>query len=349
MSKVTIKGVNREYPIFIKKGLLNDINTIITDVFKGTKILIISDNNVAPLYGATIVKQLESDFDVLLHVIESGEKSKSFSNVGKMYHIMNDFNMTRNDLVIAIGGGVVGDFAGYVSATYMRGIDYVQIPTTLLSQVDSSVGSKVAVDLEKCKNLIGCFYDPLCVVVDPLCLDTLSDVVFKDGMAEVIKYAFIDDVDLFNLLSGYDNKSIVKIIDEVIYKCILIKQKYVQDDFFDKGLRMKLNFGHTIGHAIESFYGFEKYSHGLSVAIGMALITKVSEFNNQSDIGTYKQVVELLNQYQLPISDDVLMDELQEYLLKDKKRDNNLISFILLERVGKSFVYKTDLNYVLKG
>lgn len=348
MINVSINGNSSTYPIFIEDGLLNNVLKHVQDVFKGEKLFIISDDNVAPLYGATVVDALKNDYKVELVVLPSGETSKNHSNLASMYEKLANFGMTRFDCIIALGGGVIGDFAGFVAATYMRSIPYIQIPTSLLSQVDSSVGSKVAVDMDFGKNIVGAFYDPICVLIDPSVLKTLTNEFFFDGMAEVIKYAFIEDVELYEILKQYhDYDSIQPVLSDVIARCVLCKQRFVEGDMLDKGKRMILNFGHTVAHAIELHYNFEKYSHGHAVAIGMAYITKISESTNQTKEGTYDKVIALLKQYDLPIYDDVNIEVIIDNVLKDKKREANLIHYILIEEIGKSFIYKDSIEYLL--
>lgn len=348
MKNIAIDTSVGSYQVIIEKGLLQSVLGHVEAVFKGKKILIISDDHVAPLYGHHIVDCLSQRYDVLMHVMKHGEQSKHFSNVEAMYGVMIDFGMSRFDCIIALGGGVIGDFAGFIASTYMRSIPYIQIPTSLLSQVDSSVGSKVAVDLDQGKNLVGSFYNPLCVLIDPLVLDTLDPLYFSDGMAEVIKYGLIEDVTLFEMLQKYhDYSSIKPVIEEVIARCVACKQRFVVGDVYDKGKRMMLNFGHTIGHAIELHYGFQKYSHGHAVAIGMAMICKMSEQNNQSLEGTYDLVVALLQQYNLPIEDGVEVKYLIEGVLRDKKRNDSILNYILIKEIGSAFIYQAGIEYIL--
>ena len=265
------------YDIIIEKGSLEHAGDYIKDVFKGRKIAIISDDNVFPLYGISLENQLAS-YDVTSIVIPHGEPSKNFEILPSIYSKLLDAKLTRSDLIIALGGGVIGDLAGFVASTYLRGVKFIQMPTSLLAQVDSSVGGKVAVDLPEGKNLVGAFKHPLFVLIDPLTLKTLDPHFITDGMGEVIKYGCIKDRALFDQLKGYkDFKDLYQDIDEIIYKCVDIKRDVVEKDLFDFGDRLCLNFGHTIGHAIEQYYNFSKYSHGEAVAIGMVAITKISE------------------------------------------------------------------------
>ena len=239
------------YPIYIEKNILNQSNDKIKEIFKGKKIMIISDDQVYPLYGNVLTSNLEKDFEVGHVVVPHGEKSKRFDMLPTLYKACLDFKLTRTDLIIALGGGVIGDMAGFVASSYLRGVKLVQIPTSLLAQVDSSVGGKVAVDLPEGKNLVGAFYHPSMVLIDPCTLKTLDSHFISDGMGEVIKYGCIKDKKLFDQLNSYQNfEELYEFIDEIIYNCVNIKREVVEKDQFDFGDRLLLNFGHTYAHAI---------------------------------------------------------------------------------------------------
>ena len=247
------------YPIYIEKNILNQSNDKIKEIFKGKKIMIISDDQVYPLYGNVLTSNLENDFEVGHVVVPHGEKSKRFDMLPTLYKACLDFKLTRTDLIIALGGGVIGDMAGFVASSYLRGVKLVQIPTSLLAQVDSSVGGKVAVDLPEGKNLVGAFYHPSMVLIDPCTLKTLDSHFISDGMGEVIKYGCIKDKKLFDQLNSYQNfEELYEFIDEIIYNCVNIKREVVEKDQFDFGDRLLLNFGHTYAHAIEQYYHYEK-------------------------------------------------------------------------------------------
>ena len=323
---------NNEYDIIIKKGIFSNIRDEIGMVFKGNKIFIVTDENVDKLYGRDFSNKI---------VLKPGEESKSLENLEKIYNKMAQSNMTRNDLVLALGGGVVGDIAGFAASTYLRGVPFIQIPTSLLSQVDSSIGGKVAVNLSFGKNLVGSFYQPKLVLIDPDLLSTLPIRYLNDGLAEVIKYGCIRDINLFNLLSSYDDHDdLFKNIDDVIFTCCNIKREIVERDEKDLGERMILNFGHTIGHGIERYFNYEKYTHGEAVAIGMCLITKWSEEMGLTFKGTYERIKNLLLKFNLPI--DCSMDDKKKLLdgiFLDKKSHSNSINLILLKEIGESFIY----------
>ncbi len=298
--ELVVNTKNTSYPIYIKQNILENISSFIQHIDKEQKICVISDKTVSTFYGKQICKQLQSQYKVHIITINPGEKSKNIDTAVFIYEQLVKIHFTRSDIMIALGGGVVGDLVGFVAATYLRGVRFIQIPTTLLAQVDSSVGGKVAVDLPCGKNLVGAFYHPIMVLIDPCVLQTLPSHYFNDGMAEVIKYALIKDKSLFLKLESYqDNQDLYEEIEEIIYRCLLIKKQIVEKDEFDQGTRMLLNFGHTIGHAIEQYYHYEKYTHGQAVAIGMYQITKISEAKGSTKKGTTSQILTLLQKYQL--------------------------------------------------
>lgn len=336
------------YPIIIEKGSIKNIGKHLKDKFKGKKVSIISDNIVYGIYGDSIKKGLEADgYTAKAIVIPAGEKSKSFSILPSIYNELLEFKLTRTDIILALGGGVVGDLAGFVASTYLRGVPFIQIPTTLLAQVDSSVGGKVGVDLEKGKNLVGSFYHPKLVIIDPEVLNTLSDRIFKDGLAEVIKYGCIKDKDLFYKLKAYkDKKALIEDIEEIIYICCDIKRKVVEEDEKDTGERMLLNFGHTLGHAIEQYYKYERYTHGEGVAIGMYQIMKSAYSKGLVAEGVAEEIKDILIKYDLPYSlDGENIDELINVIKLDKKNINNSLSLILLKEIGESYIYLSDENF----
>lgn len=338
------------YPIIIEKGSIKNISKHLKDKFKGKKIAIISDNIVYGIYGDLIKEELEAEgYTAKAIVIQAGEKSKSFSTLPAVYNELLEFKLTRTDIILALGGGVVGDLAGFVASTYLRGVPFIQIPTTLLAQVDSSVGGKVGVDLEKGKNLVGGFYHPKLVIIDPEVLNTLSDRIFKDGLAEVIKYGCIKDKDLFDKLKAYkDKKALIEDIEEIIYTCCDIKRKVVEEDEKDTGERMLLNFGHTLGHAIEQYYKYERYTHGEGVAIGMYQIMKSAYSKGLVAEGVAEEIKDILIKYDLPYSlDGENIDELINVIKLDKKNINNSLSLILLKEIGESYIYLSDENFFL--
>ncbi len=335
------------YDIFIEKGLLDHINEYIQSVFKGSKIVIISDDNVYPFYGEKIKNQLLKDYDVNEIVLEHGEKTKRFDILPSIYSQLLSSKITRTDLIIALGGGVIGDLAGFVASSFLRGVKFVQIPTSLLAQVDSSVGGKVAVDLPEGKNLVGAFKHPNLVIIDPLTLKTLDQRYINDGMGEVIKYGCIKDKSLFEQLASYDDfNDLYKDIDEIITRCVDIKRDVVEKDLYDFGDRLCLNFGHTLAHAIEQYYHYEQYSHGEAVSIGMVQLTKIAEKKNMTRLGTAKRIEEIVKKYNLPTVSHLSADELTKAISLDKKNINKKLSYVLLHDIGDYYIYPSDISFI---
>lgn len=347
--ELKIDLAERSYPIIIQKGLINSIQDRIKEIYKGKKIFILTDDNVNTYYGNKIVDSLqEAGYEVKLMALEPGEHSKSFTILPKIYDEMLDFKLTRSDLVLTLGGGVIGDIGGFVASTYLRGVKFIQVPTSLLAQVDSSVGGKVAVDLLRGKNLVGSFYHPIAVLIDPQVLNTLSDEFFVDGMAEVIKYGCIKDKKFFDFLNSLDTKEkLMDNIEEIIYTCCNIKKLTVERDEKDKGERMLLNFGHTLGHAIEQYYNYSKYTHGVAVAIGMYEITKISEEKGFTKEGSAEQIKEILIKNNLPYEMDVNMEDIIQGIELDKKNLGNDLNLILLKEIGNAEIVKRNKSYFI--
>jgi|LGOV01.1.fsa_nt_gb 3-dehydroquinate synthase len=349
MKVVTLDLGFKQYNILIKSGLFCEIDKYIKSVFTGKKIVVITDENLSRLYGDGLLEKLrEANYTVDEIVIKPGEKSKHLNNLGSLYKKLLDLEITRNDLIIAFGGGVVGDLAGFLAATYLRGLKLVQIPTSLLSMVDSSIGGKVAVDLDEGKNLVGTFYHPEIVLIDPELLKTLPKNEFSNGMAEIIKYGCIYDKEMFDEISKlHYNDEIYKAIVPIIYRSCQIKSEIVSKDELDRGERMLLNFGHTIGHALEKVYNYEKLTHGEAVAIGMYHITKNSEALGLTKAGTANQIKGILQQYDLPILiDNIVKDKIETIMKNDKKRMGDEINFILLKDIGEAYIRPVKIEKI---
>ncbi len=341
MKKLTIELKN-SYDVLIEKGLLQKSGDLIRSITRSNKAFVISDSNVYNIYGEEIMTSLEkAGFKTGKFIFEAGEKSKNLHTIEKIYQELALFNMTRLDIIVDLGGGVCGDMAGFCASTFLRGVPCVHIPTSLIAQVDSSIGGKTGVNLENGKNLVGTFYQPSLVIVDPLLLDTLEDLYFEDGMAEVIKYAAIRDKSLFLRLLSNDP---MKDIEEVIFTCLSIKKELVEEDEFDKSSRMLLNFGHTIGHAIESYYNYNKFSHGQAVALGMKYISMFGEKLGITSKGTSKQIEEILNRYGLPTEIEGSLSGVLRYISLDKKNILGKLNLILIKEIGESIVYPIDIN-----
>lgn len=352
MKSLTVNLSEISYDIIIEKGALKKLGNLISNISKGKKIAIITDENVDKHYGETVRETLcEKGFQVEKLVLLPGEESKSFNSLLPLYNWLLDIKITRSDLIIALGGGVIGDLTGFVAATLLRGIPFVQIPTSLLAQVDSSVGGKVAVDLEKGKNLVGSFYHPKLVIIDTSVLETLEDRFFNDGLGEVIKYALIKDEDLFNLLQDLGTREeLMRHIEDIIFRCVDIKRSIVERDEKDLGERMILNFGHTFGHAIEKAYDFKGFTHGEAVAIGMYQITKISENMKITKPGTADKIKDILKKYNLPYSCDIKdFKKITEAIALDKKNLDNNLNVVLINSIGDGFIYKTTKDFLVYG
>lgn len=344
MKIVSVKA-SQNYDVLIERGLIKKTGKIMNDLVKSKRVALITDDIVDSLYSDTVIKSLnEYGFDVYKYVFPNGEQSKCMENLSKIYDFLCKNSITRTDSIIALGGGVVGDITGYASATYLRGIDYIQIPTTLLAQVDSSVGGKTAIDIPAGKNLVGAFKQPKCVICDIDTLKTLKRETFSDGMAEVIKYGMIRQQELFNILASHNMENIMEVIDDVVFRCVSIKRDVVQNDEFDKGERMILNFGHTLGHAVEGYYHYEKYTHGSAVAIGMSIITEKALKMNIGSKSMLNSLLTCIKNYELPTSVSVDIKELLPFCCNDKKRESNNINIILCEEIGKCIIKKLSID-----
>lgn len=334
-------STGRPYDILIERGLINKCGELVRSVTKATKAVVVTDSNVEKIYAEKVMASLKNnDFDVELFVFEASEQSKTLDTIAKMYECFADFRMSRKDIVVALGGGVTGDMAGFAAATYMRGIEFVQIPTSLLAQVDSSVGGKTGVDIPQGKNLVGAFWQPDMVIIDPDTLSTLPQHFINDGMAEVIKYGCIMDKKLFATL---ENNNAMDIIEDIIFTCVSIKRDVVNADERESGIRMLLNFGHTLGHSLEKIYNFNGLSHGQAVAIGMVMITKATDKAGITPEGTAEKIEKLCLKYNLPVSDKASVKEIAETCATDKKAGNNGVHLVLLKEIGSAFTQKTEL------
>ena len=344
MIKINVNS-SKSYDILIESGLLEKCGELVSDIVKSKKCAVVTDDIVDRLYGDKTVKSLEkSGFKVVKFIIPNGEKSKSHEQLIALYNFLSENDITRTDFLVALGGGVVGDFTGYCAATYLRGVDYVQIPTTLLAQVDSSVGGKTAVNIEAGKNLVGCFKQPVLVIADTDTLNTLSDDLFADGMGEVVKYGMIRSKYLFENLSKGGIRGNAELMNEVIAECVSIKRDVVQNDEFDTGERMILNFGHTFGHAIEKYLGYGNIHHGKAVAIGMQMITAAAEKKGSAEKGISEKLKACLEANSLPFSSDITSDKLYTLSIGDKKRTSDKIRVIICPEIGKSQIVTLTLN-----
>ncbi len=337
MNTVTVTA-SKIYQVKIGSGLLNTIGAEVTALGKAQKAAIISDTHVWPLYGPAVETSLqESGIDTVHFVFPAGEESKNGSVYLDILNFLAESHLTRSDLLIALGGGVVGDITGFAAATYLRGLRFVQLPTTLLAMVDSSVGGKTAIDLPSGKNLCGAFWQPSLVLCDTDALSTLPLEIFRYGCAEVIKYGILYDHELFSHLerSGLDFD-----LESVITRCVEWKRDVVAQDEFDTGSRMKLNLGHTFGHAIEANSGFT-VSHGQAVAIGMAMAARVSHSPDAD------RILSCIGKFGLPVTTAFPAEQLTNTALSDKKRTGGTVNLILPRFIGDCAIVPTPVEQLL--
>ncbi len=326
----------------------------ISNIRNYNKICIVSDNEVFDIYGDQVIDLFSNDSQnkvVVNFVFKSGEKSKTLDTVKELYSFLIENNFDRNDLLLALGGGVVGDLTGYTAATYLRGIDFVQIPTSLLAQVDSSVGGKTGVDFDSYKNMVGAFYQPKLVYINITTLNTLSERQFVSGLAEVLKYGYIMDKEFYCwLIENKDNifSQNTDALNYMIYKSCDSKRIVVEKDPYEKSLRATLNLGHTLGHAVEKQMDF-KLLHGECVAIGIAYAAKLSAKFNLITKEEAKKVEDILEDFKLPvrIPQECDMNKILLDISHDKKMDNKEIRFILLEELGKAIIKTIKIEDVL--
>lgn len=334
----------KSYDIVIEKNSLSQAGVIIHPFLRGSKIALVTDKNVDKYYGDLVLSAIRNEgIEIVKYVIEPGEASKNIEVAMDIYKFMLDAGMGRKDMLVALGGGVIGDLVGYCAATYLRGIDFFQIPTSLLAQIDSSIGGKVAIDLPYGKNLVGAFYQPKGVLIDESTLVTLEEKFFIDGMAEAIKYGAIFSEEFFSYLESEDfNLESVragKSMEKVIFDCCNFKRIVVEEDEHENGRRALLNFGHTVGHGIEKVEKFVGHSHGEAVAIGMCVIAKAGESLGVTEAGVYvrlKKLVEktgLLSKFPIGIKEDVV-----KAMGYDKKAQGSGINLIMLSEIGNSFI-----------
>ena len=330
-------SASRCYDIHIGRGLLTKLGEFIRPLLGDCRLAVLTDSNVDALYGNAIVEHLaNAGYNVCKYVIPAGEASKSATNLLAFLNFLAQEQITRSDAVIAFGGGVVGDLGGLSASLYLRGIKYVQVPTTLLAAVDSSVGGKTAIDIPAGKNLVGSFYQPVLVCCDTALMDTLPANIYRDGCAEVIKYGMILDSSLYEKLHTlpFDR-------EEVVARCVEIKRDVVQQDEFDNGIRGLLNFGHTFGHSIEKLSDFS-VSHGEAVAKGMVIAARMAALLGMCDVAD--ELSALLVEYGFDISCAYSATEVFESLLSDKKRRGGTISVVLPRAVGDCTLVALELD-----
>ncbi len=320
------------------------------------KLFIITDENVSKIYLDRILNVLSS-FQVKTYVLKAGEKSKKMKTVLNIYDELIEYNFNRNGVILSIGGGVVGDISGYVASTYMRGVDYIQIPTTLLAQVDSSIGGKVGVDYKGLKNIIGSFYFPIKTIIDVELLKTLNNREMISGIGEIFKYGLIEDYNFFNYVKENIENILEKddqVLTYVVEQSVNIKKKIVKLDELDKGVRKKLNFGHTIGHSIEGLYNFDKYNHGEAVILGMLYESFISKEIGLINSIYFNKTYEILTNLVTPVRfSGKEINKMINIMNYDKKNINDKVAFILPVGKGKVNIFhdieKLTIEEALEG
>lgn len=355
MRTVNIKA-SREYNVVIGAGLLAKAGSLITEVApKATKALLVSETNVAPLYAATVKASLEeAGLQVFEYTFAAGEQSKNINSITGMWGVMATNAFTRTDIVVSLGGGVAGDMSGFAAATFLRGIQVAQIPTSLLAMVDACVGGKTGIDLPEGKNQVGAFHQPSIVIEDTECLKTLSDETFTEGLGEVLKYAFIMDKELYSLLrdtadqgKALNLRNEAELLEDIVGKCVADKAYTIMNDEFDNGIRQTLNFGHTAGHVIEKDSNFT-LAHGLCVAKGMGLFITACKELGMCESEEADKMLNLMKAYNLPTEDNSTPESIVKGAMNDKKKRGNTLSIILVNKIGEAEIVKVTPEEFLK-
>ncbi len=321
---------------------LRDAKERIREIIEGDSIAVITDSKVGPLYMDKVCETVrEAGFQVYSMEIPEGEESKNGETYLRILEFLADSSLTRTDGVIALGGGVVGDIAGFAAATFLRGVKVIQIPTTLLAAVDSSVGGKTAINLKAGKNLAGAFHQPALVIQDPEFLKSLPDDTFTDGMAEVIKYGVLTDSELFWRLK--DVKAVREDPEPIVERCVAIKKKFVEEDELDTGVRQMLNLGHTIGHAVEKLSGFS-VSHGRAVAKGLDMMAEIALRQGWCDGKTRGEIREMLLLWGFDLETEFSKDEIYSAISGDKKRKGSFIDIVVPVEIGRCVLKRLSMD-----
>lgn len=331
MKTIQVNLSERSYPIYFENGLINHLSDFI-DVHQ--HFFLITDDGVPEKWVSLVSSQLPN---CEVYIVKQGEMSKSFNTYEACLKKMLDYHFSRKDCIIALGGGVVGDLSGFVAATYMRGIDFIQIPTTTLSQIDSSIGGKVAINVNERKNCVGAFWQPKAVLVDPQTLSTLSSRHFYNGLVEALKAGLLGDqkiIDLFNKEDFNDH------VEEIIYRSLLFKKKIVEQDEKEMGVRKILNFGHTLGHGIESYYHLNGIYHGESVALGMLMVLKNEKIKSL--------LISILKKMNIQTAVSYDSKQVFEFIQNDKKGNSKGVSLILLDELQKPMIKETSWEEIKK-
>lgn len=324
--KLTVKSNRFNYDVIIERNLLDQIEKWI-DVKKAYAV--ISDDNIPKEIINKVISKLNN---YMFIEFPEGEKSKSIEQYSRIINLLIDNGVNKDINIIALGGGVTGDLVGFISSTLYRGVNLIQIPTTLLSQIDSSIGGKVAINMDNVKNPVGNIYPPSLVLIDPETLNSLPDRHFNNGMAEMIKYGMIYSRELFDFIK---NKNVKENIDKLIYECLKIKKYYVEIDEFDNDSRYILNFGHTYGHAYEAYYNFDKYLHGEAISLGMIKTTSKN---------IKEELISVLKKFSLPTEDNAEQKELIKYIKRDKKSKGESIKMVFVDQIGYAYLDNKNIN-----
>lgn len=348
MKKIDVHLQDDSYSIFIGRNFLSGIGSLIKNKYSFDKVAIVTDDIVDSLYGEVVENSLLKEYiSARRIVIPHGECSKNLDMLRYIYNQLTDFGITRSDLLLTLSGGVIGDLGGFAASTYLRGIPFIQVPTTILAQVDSSVGGKVAIDLDGGKNLAGSFYQPKAVFIDVDVIKTLPVHYFYDGLAEAVKCGCIGELSLFTLFESIKMKEdIEKNLENIIEKSCQYKVSIVEKDEKESGLRMLLNFGHTLAHALESFKNYQGISHGEAVSIGMSVITENTERMGLTEKGTEKKIKEILSLLHLPIKTSISIEKLMPYIMHDKKIRGDFITLVILESIGNPKLIRVPLEQI---
>lgn len=347
MRRFEVSLGTRSYPIISGRGLLDSVGSLCRDLGLGKSAVIVSNSTVGNIYGQRVFQSL-GDAGIQVHSfhIPDGEYYKNSATLDSLYDVLIDAGLDRKSFLVALGGGVVGDLTGFAAATFLRGIDFVQVPTTLLAQVDSSVGGKTGINHSKGKNLIGAFYQPRCVVIDPATLDTLPDREFRSGFAEIVKYGVVCDRSFFDFVANNAHELLLRDSDlllDVIMRSCEIKSEVVANDECESGYRAVLNYGHTFAHAVEKLSGYGKYLHGEAVSIGMVLSSRLSERKGYALPSDSDRILGLLKNLNLPVDLPVFSpDAYYEAMLCDKKVRERGINFVFNRGIGHFIIERVS-------
>jgi len=331
-------NASTKYDIIIEKGIAKQSGELIKEIISPCKVLVVSDDFIPSCHYDLVINSLKNNgYNVIKYIIPYGEKSKCLNEYGKMLACLAENNFSRKDLVVAVGGGVVGDLAGFVASTYMRGIAFVNMPTTLLACIDSSVGGKTGIDLPNGKNLVGTFYQPSMVIIDSEFLKTLPEDIYKDGLGEAIKYGIMEKSVWEMLKSGIKN------IDEFIYECLKIKKHVVEQDEKEGGLRQVLNLGHTFGHAIETLSSYT-ILHGFAVSKGIAIMAKYASSKGELSKEEEQEILSVISSFGIDYSCPYSLEEMKKVIIRDKKANNGKVNLIFIEKIGKISIRQTEIG-----